>query len=142
MQPNAFAARAYNQNARSVGTPRSIEYQAFQRVTAMLRAAAEPEAPFEKALSAVLQNSKLWGVLATDLLSDNNSLPEALRAQLLSLAEFSRKHGLQVMSGKADLAPLIEINVTVMRGLRGEETAGRPAAPATAAAPVAASPAP
>lgn len=124
MQPNSLAARAYSQNARSVGTPRSVEYQAFARVTATLRAADKPEVPLQDRIQAVLQNNKLWGLLAADLMSENNALPQSLRAQLVSLAEFARKHGLQVMSGEASLETLIDINVTIMRGLRGQEAAG------------------
>lgn len=133
MQPNALAARAYSQNARSVGTPRSIELQAFTRITAGLRAAAKPEVEMQQKIQAVLQNSNLWGVLANDLLSENNALPKELRAQLVSLAEFSRKHGLKVIGGGAEIEPLIDINVTVMRGLRGAETSDASAAESSTA---------
>ena len=60
-------------------------------------------------------------MLAADLLSTNNALSEELRGQLLSLAEFARKQGLKAMSGEAEIEPLIDINLTIMRGLRGEE---------------------
>ena len=129
MQPNAYAARAYSQNTRSMGAPRTVEYQAFARVTALLNAAAKPDAPAQDRIQAILQNNKLWGVLANDLLSDENALPQDLRAQLLSLSEFARKHGLRAMSGEAEIETLVDINVTIMRGLRGQETA----APAIAA---------
>lgn len=136
MQPNAFAARAYSQNARSVGTPRSIEYQAFSRITASLRAVAKAEAAHGERVRAILQNNKLWALLAADLLSENNTLPKELRAQLLSLAEFSRKHGLKAMSGEAEVELLIDINLTVMRGLRGEEASAASTEQADAASAV------
>ncbi len=52
-------------------------------------------------------------------MQDDNKLPDALRAQLIGLAEFVRKHSLQVLAGKASIVPLIDINTSIMRGLRG-----------------------
>ncbi len=52
-------------------------------------------------------------------MQDGNKLPDALRAQLIGLAEFVRKHGMQVLAGKASIVPLIDINTSIMRGLRG-----------------------
>ena len=43
-----------------------------------------------------------------------------LRAQLISLAEFVRKHSLAVLGGRAKVATLIDINTAIMKGLRGE----------------------
>ena len=43
-----------------------------------------------------------------------------LRAQLISLAEFVRKHSLAVLGGRASVAPLIDINTAIMKGLRGD----------------------
>lgn len=112
------AAAAYSQTNRSVGTPRSIEYQAFSRVTAMLQNAMAPNAPLSALAEAVHLNTKLWVTLAADLISEQNQLPEALRAQLFNLAEFSRRHGLQVLQHGADPRELVDINSTIMRGLR------------------------
>ncbi|MEL6979531.1 MAG: flagellar biosynthesis regulator FlaF [Pseudomonadota bacterium] len=120
---NAIAARAYSQTTRSVGAPRDVEYHAFQRITAMLRAADRDDATLQERAEAVLKNNKLWGRLAADLLSEQNALPDELRASLLSLAEFSRKHGLLAIKGDARIVDLIDINVMIMRGLRGETTA-------------------
>ncbi|MEM9724448.1 MAG: flagellar biosynthesis regulator FlaF [Pseudomonadota bacterium] len=120
---NGYAARAYGQNARSVGTPRNVEYQAFQRVTAMLQAAARGDYAEADRLSAILKNNQLWATLSADLLSDGNALPLELRAELVSLAEFARKTGLAAMAGRAGLDELIEINTAIMRGLRGDASA-------------------
>ena len=69
---------------------------------------------------AVLENSKLWGMLEDDLIDDRNQLPPALRAQLVSLAEFVRRHGRAVVGRKASAEALIDINTAIMKGLRGE----------------------
>jgi flagellar protein FlaF len=50
---------------------------------------------------------------------DGNALPVELRAQLISLAEWVRRHSHAVLSGHDGVAPLIDINTSIMRGLRG-----------------------
>lgn len=117
MTPNAAAG--YMKTKKETGEPRTIEYQVFQRVTAELKASAQDASNFPKVAAAIAQNSKLWAALTTDLLSDGNALPDDLRANLIGLAEFSRKHGILVLSGKEELEPLIDVNTAVMRGLRG-----------------------
>ncbi len=72
---------------------------------------------------AVYDNHRLWGTLAEDLMRDDNRLPLQLRAQLVSLSEFVRKHSLSVLAGRASVAPLIDINTAIMRGLRGKAEA-------------------
>lgn len=125
---NAHAARAYSQNTRTAGTPRSVEYQAFQRVTALLKNADREETPPVERVAAIMKNNQLWSVLAADLLSEGNTLQSDLRANLLSLAEFSRKTGLKAMSGRAEIAALVEVNLMIMRGLRGDAGDVQPAA--------------
>jgi flagellar protein FlaF len=62
-------------------------------------------------------------VLAADLMHDDNRLPVPLRATLVSLAEFVRKHSLAVLGGRASIAPLVDINTAIMKGLRGSAEA-------------------
>lgn len=121
--PESKAAAGYLQTSVNTGTARSIELQAFQRVTRMLSGARGEDATFAKRAEAVYMNSRLWLTLATDLLSPKNQLPMGLRAQLFGLAEFSRKHGLKVLSNQAEIDDLIEINTAIMRGLRGSSAA-------------------
>lgn len=119
MLATSAAASGYLQTKKSVGTPRSIEHEIFQKVTAKLKAAQATDASYSVVADAVHLNSKLWAALAIDLLDDANQLPEQLRASLVSLADFSRKHGTLVLSGMETVDPLIDVNVAVMRGLRG-----------------------
>ena len=120
LKPHDQAAQGYSRTATQTGAPRSIELQAFQRATAMLSRAAAKDAPFTAKAEAIYLNTRLWLALATDVLSPQNGLPEELRAQIFNLAEFSRKQGMLALSGEAELEPLISVNTTIMRGLRGE----------------------
>ena len=70
-----------------------------------------------------VHESVLWHEDRTDLMHDGNALPIGLRAQLIGIAEFVRKHSLQVLAGKGSIAALIDINTSIMRGLRGKAEA-------------------
>jgi flagellar protein FlaF len=122
MTPHAQARSAYA-GAAPVRTHRDTEYALFAKITHRMKSVDETDrAAFPQLAAAVFDNQRLWSVLADDLRSDANALPIPLRAQLLSLAEFVRKHSLHVLAGRASAAALIDINTSIMRGLRGAET--------------------
>lgn len=115
------AKSGYASASAPVRTSRGAEYAIFARVTRNLNEVDETDkAAFPRLAHAVYDNSRLWTALSADLLTEGNALPDELRAQLVSLGEFVRKHSLQVISGEASIAPLIDINTSIMRGLRGE----------------------
>lgn len=113
----SFAGHGYGSSI--LRTPRDAEYEVFSRVTRMLRQAADG-AHGADVIAAVHKNNELWTILAADLASPGNGLPDQIRAGLLSLAGFVLRHGHQALSGKVGVAPLIDINLTMMRGLRQE----------------------
>jgi flagellar biosynthesis activator protein FlaF len=120
MNKSNNALSGYAAATSPVRTHRGTEYAAFASVTSSLRAVDEGDMTAFPALAqAIGQNQRLWGLLARDLTGDDNSLPIELRAQLLSLAEFVRKHSYAVLGGRASVEPLIDINTSIMRGLRG-----------------------
>lgn len=110
------AGAGYGSARTAVNSPRQIEYQAFARVTHGMRDARD----FPDLADALHRNLKLWTLLAADVAGQGNSLPQALRAQLFYLAEFTRDHTTLVLRRKADPGPLIEINTAIMKGLRGQ----------------------
>jgi flagellar protein FlaF len=121
MTMHAQARSGYAGAATPIRTGRGAEYAVFARVTHRLSAVDETDKrTFPALAAAVTDNQRLWGALANDLLDDGNALPIPLRAQLVGLAEFVRKHTLRVLAGKASIAPLVDINTSIMRGLRGE----------------------
>ncbi|HWL57260.1 MAG TPA: flagellar biosynthesis regulator FlaF [Paracoccus sp. (in: a-proteobacteria)] len=112
---------------RAYGSPalrgaRDIEYDALSRVTGMLKLAPR-ECGCERTIAAVARNNELWTVLATDLAHPANGIEDRTKAGLLSLAMFSLRHGQAVLGGKGSTEVLIDINLAVMRGLRGEGAA-------------------
>jgi flagellar biosynthesis activator protein FlaF len=115
------ARAGYASAARPIRTERGTEYAVFAQVTHRLKSVDEANrAAFPRLAEAVCDNQRLWGTLADDLMRDDNQLPAGLRAQLLSLAEFVRRHSLKVLAGRASVGSLVDINTSIMRGLRGE----------------------
>lgn len=119
MTATLFAQSAYAAAGAPVRTQRGNEYALFERVTARLTRAAEPDAPITHRAAALYDNRQLWITLATDLASEGNALPQPLRAQLFYLAEFSLLHSSKALRDPAAIAALIDVNRAVMRGLDG-----------------------
>ncbi len=105
--------------ANVVRTARDAEYDAISRITRMLRQ-SDRSGRSPEAVMAVHRNNELWTLLATDLANPGNALPDEVKAGLLSLAAFSLRHGSSVMAGNATTDALIEVNLSILRGLRGE----------------------
>lgn len=100
---------------------RSVEYDLLAQVTQRLRAAWSQRATdFPALVRAVTDNVQLWSTLASDVALPGNSLPAALRARLFYLYEFTAQHSRSVLENKASVEVLADINMAVMRGLRGD----------------------
>lgn len=118
-----MSALAYQQNGyltatKSTGSPRIIEYQLFSRITGQLSRCVQSDHTFPDLVAALNENQNLWQTLALDIIDSDNELPAQLRAQLFYLFEFTRKHTSSVLRGEADAQALIDINTSIMRGLR------------------------
>lgn len=102
-----------------VRTDRDNEYTVVSRVTRQLQSAVDSGDRWAE-IRATHLNNELWTALAADLASPGNALPDQLKANLISLAMFSIRHGHQVLAENAPISPLVEINMRIMKGLRGE----------------------
>lgn len=106
---------------------RQAEYRLFAQVTRALLDAHEA-GDQARLVKAVHWNRRLWLALQADCASDDNRLPEQIRAGIISLAIWVDKQSRQVLGRKADLAPLIEVNRNIMSGLAASVAADAPAA--------------
>ena len=119
MNAQTIAKRAYAESTAPTRTPRSVEYELLARVTHRMKSAAEagPRA-YPKLVEALSDNLRIWTTLAVDVADPQNGLPEDLRARIFYLAEFVRVQTSKVLAKKARLAPLLEVNAAILRGLR------------------------
>lgn len=113
LQTNGYMAAT-----RDTGMPRDIEYQVFCKVTGALNRASEEPVNFPDLAAALNENLSLWQTISLDVIDDDNGLPDYLRAQLFYLYEFTQAETIKILRGKAKTATLIEINTSIIRGLR------------------------
>ena len=114
-----MSLKAYQQAQVKTEDPRATEYRLFGQVTGALLNAKQSKAEGGPLVEAVEWNRKLWRTLAADCMDDRNSLTQDVRAKIISLSLWVSKYSRSVTREKAPLDPLIEINRTIMQGLRG-----------------------
>lgn len=123
-----MSIQAYQNAVRKTESPRQTEYRAFAQATrALIDASSLPIDEVGRRAEALATNRRLWSLLASDCAAEGNQLPQALRAQIISLSIFVDRHSSAVMRQGAPLEILIEINRSIMQGLS-------PAQPAMASA--------
>lgn len=108
----------YMAATRSTGMPRDVEYQVFCKVTGAMSRASEDPADFPALAAAMNENLVLWRTIAVDVMDKDNGLSKELRAQLFYLFEFAQSHTPKVLRGEADATALIDINTSIIGGLK------------------------
>lgn len=119
---------AYQKTQQTAESPRDTEYRLFGNVTASLTEAKSCRPTDPKIIKALDWNRRMWSTFSADCGAPGNQLPKELRASIISLSIWVSKHSSKVMRGEASIDPLININKTVMEGLRASASA--PAKPA------------
>ncbi|MEM9841615.1 MAG: flagellar biosynthesis regulator FlaF [Pseudomonadota bacterium] len=115
----ALAEKAYGEVRNRTADNKSLEHALFRQITDSLIGAENLEKTDPAAWADALnRNLELWTLLTTDLLNPDNRLPDALRKSLLELSVFVRRTNMQVLSGDAQITDLIEINESIMQGLK------------------------
>jgi len=116
----ALAYKAYGQVTQRTATGRALEIAVFEQITQALQTVHDNngENPGEWG-DAIHRNLQLWSIIAADVLSPENALPNETKAGLFSLSEFVRRTSMQVLAGADGLADIIEVNRTILAGLDG-----------------------
>jgi len=120
---NAYtlARSGYGAASAPIRTAKSIEYEAFARVTRRLRSASQGgKAKQNEMVEALYENRRLWILLAGMVAESENGLPPKLRAQIFYLADFTTQHSRKVLKSEANADVLVDINIAIMRGLKTE----------------------
>jgi flagellar protein FlaF len=84
-----------------------------------MHAATVDKSDIATRIDALDWNRRLWSTLATACSEPSNTMPQALRAQIISLDLFISRHSSAVMRGEDDFETLIDINRMIMQGLAG-----------------------
>jgi len=101
---------------------------ALTQVDALLQSAIDATAEFgskqkrvQKEMTsdkAVIENLKLWKILFLDLVNPDNKLPLDVKKSLIELSDFTQSHSRKVLLGEATHDVLIDINNSIIAGLR------------------------
>ncbi len=109
---------AYKSIQNKTEDPRDIEYRLLAQVTGALIKGRDNPAEFTKRVEAILWNRDVWSALRVDLSAEDNALPKALRASLISVSIWIEKETHALLDGKGDIDAVIEINRNIMAGLK------------------------
>ncbi len=119
-----MSLKAYQKAAERAENPRETEYRLFGEVTRSLMAAAEaPASDLQTRMVALDWNRRLWTTLASDCSRSENGLPVGVRAQIISLSLWVNRHTSAVMRREESIQPLIDVNRSIMEGLRVQAAA-------------------
>lgn len=120
-----MSRNAYARPEAPVRSPRAVEYDLLARTTQRLALAwAQREKDFPGLVAALSDNQQVWSAFAMDVADKANPLPASLRARLFYLFEFTVHHSRKVLEDGASPEVLTDINIAVMRGLRGDGAKG------------------
>ena len=98
---------------------RGRERRAVERGIEMLRRAQASGVNSRDTVEALHYIRSLWSILMEDLASSENDLPDALRADLISIGIWVLREAEQIRLNRSDdFENLIEINAMICEGLK------------------------
>jgi flagellar protein FlaF len=98
---------------------RSHERRALEQAVDMLNAAQAKGSKSREAVEAVFFVRRLWTIFLEDLANNGNDLPEALRAQLISIGLWITRELEAIRLGKSDnFAGIAQICAIIRDGLK------------------------
>ncbi len=111
--------QAYQNTQRTTEDTKSTEYRLFGQVTGALIDVQRTAKTGGPLVEAIDWNKRLWRTLAADCMDERNRLPQDVRAKIVSLSLWIAKYSREVTREGAPLDPLIEVNRSIMQGLKG-----------------------
>lgn len=118
------AATAYARVATTTASPREIEAQVLLKAANKLQQAIEHADPLsDQTTQALLYNRKLWTILLSEAMRDENPQPLHVRQKIANISMFvlTQTAALQISPQFDHFRPLIEINRNIAAGLSGRQ---------------------
>jgi flagellar protein FlaF len=116
------AAKAYAWSARATASPRDIEAQALLKAAGKLQNVFDQwDGSAANINEALLFNRKLWSILLSAAISDDNPQAIEIRQNIANIGTFvmTQTIELQLNPQREMLKPLIDINCNLAAGLSG-----------------------
>jgi len=117
---NAYASAA--KTAQSTVSPRELEASLLMKAAMRLQSIADDWANRAHEIDeALAYNRKLWTILVSAVISEENPLPVGIKQNILGLANFifNQTIRISIKPEAAPLSSLININRDIAAGLRG-----------------------
>ena len=117
---NAYAAAA--KSAQTTASPRELEASLLIKAATRLQAIVDDWATRENDLDAALgYNRKLWTLLVSAVVKEDNPLPVDIKRNIIALANFIFNQTFRIAADPkpAALGALVAINRDIAAGLRG-----------------------
>lgn len=113
------ASTKYRQPAQQGGSPRETEGRALMEAARRLSVAKDNPGDKAALVDTVRLNWRLWTIFQSDLSDPGNSLPVALRNNMLTLCNYVDKRTVEILSDPipSSLDVLININRNIASGL-------------------------
>ena len=120
MSPSTEAASETSELDQT-SDPRKVEIFALREIAQRLASAQKNPENEDEMLHAVRLNWRLWTIFQVSLLEADCPLPEMIRNNILSLANFVDKHSADIIAAPAPtkLDVLIRLNHDLADGLSG-----------------------
>ena len=109
---------AYQAARARAETPRSAELRLLGEITGEMMEAEERGLKGALLMPSLHRNRQVWHAFHQDCTDPNNGLPRELRAQIVSLALWIDRFTSDVIAGRERIRELIDVNRTIMEGLR------------------------
>lgn len=117
---NAYAAAA--KSAQSTVSPRELEANLLMKAATRLQTIVEDWQNRANELDEVLTyNRRLWTLLVSAVIAEDNPLPVGIKTNIISLANFVFNHTFRIAADPQPqrLEVLVTINRDIAAGLRG-----------------------
>ncbi|SEN26030.1 flagellar biosynthesis regulator FlaF [Palleronia pelagia] len=125
---------AYKKTIRESESPRQVERRVLSQATHEIeRHAKKFDAATDKSdrlailadglRDALQRNQTIWAALRNDLATPGNTIPDALKAQLISISLWVDRQSQAALAGEARIGALVEVNSNIIAGLAGQAPA-------------------
>jgi flagellar protein FlaF len=123
------SVQAYNRSQTFGDNPQETVAKSLLEAARRLTEASAPAVEDEQFDSALLLNLRLWSTIALDVLSPENTMPDEVRSNLLSLHRFIDNHTLDALSDRdpSKLQVLVSINRNIASGVSSGAAGGEAA---------------
>jgi flagellar biosynthesis activator protein FlaF len=112
-------SQAYGSTQKLGAEARQTEARALLEAARRMSEAQDRPDDREEYRAALRLNWRLWTIIQSDIVSDENALPAEIKANIMSLSVFIDKHTVGALAGPdvAKMNVLIEINRNIASGL-------------------------